>query len=196
MFTDLSAKISNLSQQEREEFIKAVYKLILNRDPTDRELQNYKYSLYTKWQVIKKLLESEEHKKLLENGSKFEKTKENLQSLEDKVRELETVIETLKKEHQALSEILQEKNRHIQQLREHLNTVYLTLTKSLEKRAHKEPYHTVAGTRVAEEIQADASTSNLNIGTPNSNESKPTASNPSAKSKNIITALLNKIKHG
>ena len=139
-------KLSKLPPAEREKAIKKAFKLVLGREPTLSELSRYKYSMVTKGNLLKELLKSKEHKDLLSKGNKYKELNLNKEKLEQKVFALENEIKSMQQEHVTLKLLLKEKNKHIHQLREHINTMYAESTGSFPARtlAEHEPEKSVA----------------------------------------------------
>ncbi|MCD4756411.1 hypothetical protein K8R20_02240 [bacterium] len=119
-----SAKKDLPSPKERLPMIKKVFKLVLNREPSSRELSFYKYGVQTKEEVVEKLLNSEEHKEMLKTFKKFPKLEERAKSAEHKASKLKQNIEDSGQEELHLKNLLDEKNREIAILRKKAEDPY------------------------------------------------------------------------
>ena len=97
--------------------IEKVYNEILCRKPDTRDINYYKYSTLNEEQIKKQLLASAEHKDMIQKGREYEKLKDRSEQLETRVRMLEGQISDHVEEFRELSNLLQEKNRYIQELR-------------------------------------------------------------------------------
>ncbi len=97
--------------------VKKLYKQILGREPSSREMAYYKYTLAKKEDITKRLLESEEHKKILEKAQKYPELEETNSKLKSKVLKLESKIKDNEEEFKQLQSLLKEKNATIKELR-------------------------------------------------------------------------------
>ncbi len=116
-----SAGGKRLSPQERVEMIEKVFTEILNRKPDTRDINYYKYSTLSEEEIRKQLLTGAEHKQLLLDGRDYKKLKDRALQAETRVKVLEGQIRDQVEEFRQLTNLLKEKNRHIQELRERLN---------------------------------------------------------------------------
>jgi hypothetical protein len=103
--------------QERVEMIKEIYKGILQREPSTRDINYYKYSTLDENQIRKQLITSSEHKDLIKNGNQYKKLKEQTEQLQTRTKMLESQIQDQLDEFKELNILLKEKNHHIQDLR-------------------------------------------------------------------------------
>lgn len=113
-----------LTPQERVEMIEKVYSEILDRKPDTRDINYYKYSTLSEDEIRKQLITGKEHKQLMQDGRDYKKMKERALTSETRVSMLESQIKDQVEEFKQLSELLNEKNRYIKQLREDLNSPY------------------------------------------------------------------------
>lgn len=111
-----------LSPQERVEMIEKVFNEILNRKPDTRDINYYKYSTLSEEEIKKQLLTGNEHKQLLLDGRDYKKLKDRALQAETRVKVLEGQIRDQVEEFRQLTNLLKEKNRHIQEMRERLNS--------------------------------------------------------------------------
>lgn len=111
-----------MTPQERVTMIEKVYVEILGRNPDTRDINYYKYSTLTEDEIKKQLLTGTEHKQLLLDGRDYKKLKERALQAETRVKLLEGQILDQVEEFKQLTTLLREKNRHISELRENLNS--------------------------------------------------------------------------
>lgn len=120
-FTKGGALGSSFSMKQppvgKSSLIKKVYKQVLGREPSSREMAYYKYSLAKKEDIIKRLLESEEHEDILEKAKKYPELEETNLKLESKVLKLESKLRDNEEEFKQLKSLLEEKNATIKELR-------------------------------------------------------------------------------
>ena len=107
-----------LTPEERVQMIETVYDEILCRKPDTRDINYYKYSTLNEDQIRKQLIASAEHKDMVKKGREYTKLKEHAEQLETRVKMLEGQLRDHVEEFRELSNLLQEKNRQIQQLRD------------------------------------------------------------------------------
>ncbi len=121
-FTKGGASASSFSMRQpsvkKSPLVKKIYKQILGREPSSREMAYYKYSSAKKEDIIKKLLEGDEHKELLEMAKKFPDLEETNSKLKSKVLKLTSKIKDNEEEFKQLKSLLEEKNATIKELRE------------------------------------------------------------------------------
>ena len=121
-FTKGGASASSFSMRQpsvkKSPLVKKIYKQILGREPSSREMAYYKYSSAKKEDIIKKLLEGDEHKQLLEMAKKFPDLEETNSKLKSKVLKLTSKIKDNEEEFKQLKSLLEEKNATIKELRE------------------------------------------------------------------------------
>jgi uncharacterized protein YhaN len=97
--------------------IKKIYKQILGREPSSREMAYYKYTSAKKEDIIKRLLESKEHEDILEKAQKYPELEQTNSKLKSKVLKLESKIKDNEEEFKQLKSLLEEKNTTIKELR-------------------------------------------------------------------------------
>lgn len=110
-----------LSPQDRVTMIENVFNEILGRKPDTRDINYYKYSTLSEEEVKKQLITGNEHKQLLQDGRDYKKQKERTLQAETRVKVLEGQIKDQIEEFKQLTNLLKEKNKYIQELREKLN---------------------------------------------------------------------------
>jgi chromosome segregation ATPase len=106
------------SSVKKSPLVKKIYKQILGREPSSREMAYYKYSSAKKEDIIKKLLEGEEHEEILEKAKKYPELEETNSKLKSKVLKLKSKVKDNEEEFKQLKSLLEEKNTTIKELRE------------------------------------------------------------------------------
>lgn len=122
--TNQNSTEKKLTPEEREEMIKKVYQYVLGREATVRDINYYKYSTLEEKDIAKQLLDSQEHKDILNNAREYIDLKSNFDKTEDKNRKMEIQIKDQIEEFKKLLQLLNEKNKYIEQLRRQLNNPY------------------------------------------------------------------------
>ena len=112
------------SPKERIPMIKEVFQLVLNREPSSRELSFYKYGIQGKQEITDKLLSEDEHKDALERSKEFSNMEDRAKNAEHKVKKLNQNIEDYGKEEIQLKSLLAQKNREIAILRRETSDPY------------------------------------------------------------------------
>lgn len=115
-----------MSQEERVEMIKRVYKKVFLRDAEQKDINYYKYTNYSEEELTNKLLGTEEFKKLMEQGKEYKKLLDKYEDLSLQYQNLQGQFESQQTEFKKLLTLLEEKNRHIQDLRKKLDDPYAT----------------------------------------------------------------------
>lgn len=111
---------------ERTKEIEKVYKLVLGRKPTSREVSYYRYSTSKKDEIIKKLLESDEHKDLAKKGRDYPDLEERERLDQNTILKLKHGIEDQQEEFNQMRSLLNEKNKEIDSLRGEKKVPYVT----------------------------------------------------------------------
>lgn len=106
-----------MTPEERVQMIERIYNEIFQRSPDTRDINYYKYSTLSEDQIRRQLTASAEHTDMIKKGREYEGIKEHAEQLESRVNMLESQIKDHVEEFRELSNLLQEKNRLIQQLR-------------------------------------------------------------------------------
>ncbi|MBD3329174.1 hypothetical protein GF357_01640 [Candidatus Dojkabacteria bacterium] len=123
-----------LTPEERINMIKRLYKKVLGRKATTRDINYYKYSTLSEEQILKQLAEGQEHTQLIKNGKEYNKLMERLDTAESRVKKLEAQIKDELQEFKKLLQILKEKNRYIEELRKENQNPYNIPGQTLEQR--------------------------------------------------------------
>jgi len=113
--------------------VKKIYKLVLGREPSSREAAYYKYSEAKKDEIVKKLLESEEHKEIIEKAKKYPELEEKNSQLESTVLKLKSRAKDKANEFTELRRLLEEKNETLLNLRKEKSAPYLSDEKLLKE---------------------------------------------------------------
>lgn len=106
-----------MTPEERVKMIERIYNEIFQRSPDTRDINYYKYSTLSEDQIRRQLTASAEHTDIIKKGREYNGIKEHAEQLESRVRMLEGQIKDHVEEFRELSNLLQEKNHLIQQLR-------------------------------------------------------------------------------
>jgi hypothetical protein len=105
------------SPKERIPMIKEVFELVLNREPSSRELSFYKYGMQDREEIIDKLLNDDEHKEAFEKAKGLPEIEEQKKQAEHNVMQLKQNIEDSQEEIIQIKNLLEEKNKEIAILR-------------------------------------------------------------------------------
>ena len=119
MFSDFE------SLSDKIPMIEEVYEKVLGRKPSSRELSLYKYSVLKRDEITRKLLNSEEHKEIVEKGRAYSELEERERLAKSNILKLKHGIEDMVVEHDELKNILDEKNKIIEKLREEKTAPYI-----------------------------------------------------------------------
>jgi len=109
---------------DRASTIEKIYMQVLNRKPSSRELSYYKYSMVEEEEIRIKLLDSDEHKKLLEDARRLPGIEDQLKNSELTIKKSNQKIQDLDQQIQENSILLNERNRVIVDLRSELQNPY------------------------------------------------------------------------
>ena len=120
MFSDFE------SLSDKIPMIEEVYEKVLGRKPSSRELSLYKYSVLKRDEITRKLLNSEEHKEIVEKGRAYSELEERERLAKSNILKLKHGIEDMVVEHDELKNILEEKNKIIEKLREEKTAPYIS----------------------------------------------------------------------
>ena len=128
-----SSQLSFQGPPTKSPQVKEIFELVLGREPSSREISYYKYSTLKREQIVKKLLEGDEHRNVLEKAKKFPELKEENRNFESTVLKLKTMLEDRENEFLELKRLLVEKNNTIDTLRQNKDIPFLTDKKVLEE---------------------------------------------------------------
>ncbi len=115
---------------EKASIVENIFKEVLGRKPSSRELSYYKYSTLLDDEIRVKLLTSEEHKKILENSSKLPNVENQLRDSQLNEKRLVQKITDFNEQMSETNILLTEKNREIEGLREELKNPYNLVNRS------------------------------------------------------------------
>ena len=110
--------------KDREDFTKSSFQKILGREPSSREMSFYKYGEMEEDSIFKELLDSEEHKKLIEEAKESKSLNNKVNELNSNIEKLKSLIDGKAKEYRDLLALLDEKNTEIKRLRETEKNIY------------------------------------------------------------------------
>ncbi|WKZ29998.1 MAG: hypothetical protein QY314_04295 [Candidatus Dojkabacteria bacterium] len=119
----LSMSLSKMPEDQRREVITRLFKLVVGKEPQEKDFNYYRFSALTEDGLIRNLLNTQEHKKILDQSGEFNTVQSSQRNMELKVKTLEMHLASLQNELKTLQEILEEKNRYIQNLRATINPV-------------------------------------------------------------------------
>lgn len=119
-----------MTPDERIQMIESVYEEVLNRKPDTRDINYYKYSTLQEDEIRKQLLKGKEHKQLIADGIEYKKMRAKADQAETRVTMLESQIKDQVVEFRQLTELLKEKNRYINELRNEQQNPYNLTTPS------------------------------------------------------------------
>lgn len=123
-------KTSSISK--RTPMIEKIFEEVLGRRPSSRELAYYRYGVLKEEDIRKKLLKSDEHKKIIEDAGKLPNLEEELKSVRVSERKLVQRIEDINGESVELRKLLEYKDSLIERLRLKISNPY-DLPSSTEK---------------------------------------------------------------
>ena len=106
--------------------LEEIYKLVLGRKPTSRELAYYRYSPLKKDEIVKKLLNSDEHKEIIEKGRLYPELEEREKLDQNTILKLKHKIEDQNSEYDEMKSMLDQKNKEIANLREEKRLPFVT----------------------------------------------------------------------
>lgn len=128
--------------------IEQMYELILGRKPSSRESAYYKYSPLSENEIRIKLLESQEHKNIIEDAQKIKGLENELRSGQISEKKLNQQVIDLGKQIDEGQILLNEKSNIILELREQLQNPY-NLPSQVQK--YEEGFDVYRSVRVKEE---------------------------------------------
>ncbi|MDD4382396.1 MAG: hypothetical protein PHE21_03600 [Candidatus Dojkabacteria bacterium] len=114
------------TDEDKSPIIEKIFDMVLSRKPTSRELSYYRYSVLKKESIINKLLNSQEHKELVSKGREYPILEENERIAKSTILKLKHNIEDISQEHEDLRELLIEKNKMIESLREEKTAPFIS----------------------------------------------------------------------
>lgn len=109
---------------DRVPMIEKIFKEVLGRKPSSRELAYYKYGVLKENDIRVKLLQSEEHAKLIADATTLPGIENELKSVRLSEIKLTQRIEDINQEILELQKLLNEKNFLIKGLREEIRNPY------------------------------------------------------------------------
>ncbi|KKQ17161.1 MAG: hypothetical protein US29_C0012G0001, partial [candidate division WS6 bacterium GW2011_GWF1_36_8] len=111
---------------EKSSAIEEAYELVLGRKPTSREQSYYRYSSAKKEEILKKLLNSDEHKEVIKKGRDYPELEDREKLGQSTILKLKHSIEDQQSEVNEMKSMLEQKNREIAILREEKNIPFVT----------------------------------------------------------------------
>lgn len=113
-----------LTPEEREALVKKLYKEILGREATARDINYHKYGISGEDEIRKQLISSEEFKTMISNATKYNEIKDKYNKTMQRNNQMEAQIKDQIEEFKKLLQLLNEKNKYIEKLRTELNNPY------------------------------------------------------------------------
>jgi hypothetical protein len=120
------------SRSEKASVIEKIFLKVLGRKPSSRELAYYKYGILKEDDIRTKLLESDEHKKLVKDAKKLPYVEDEVKNVRVSERKLLQKIEDIMGEVIELKKLLEQKDQKIRVLRKEVENPY-DLPTSLER---------------------------------------------------------------
>lgn len=111
-------------QVDRVPMIEKVFKEVLGRKPSSRELAYYKYGVIKEDGIRSKLIKSQEHKDLIDSALKLPGVENELKSVRVSEKKLGQKVEDIRLEIVESEKLLNEKNFLIKELREKVSNPY------------------------------------------------------------------------
>lgn len=109
---------------EKEENIEKIFMNVLGRKPSSRELAYYKYSIIKESDIILKLVNSDEHKNIIEKAFELQGVEEENKNIKISEKKLSQQLNDVNLEIDEYKKLLSEKDRIIAELREKIKNPY------------------------------------------------------------------------
>ena len=103
--------------EERQNKIEKIYMDVLGRHPSSREILHYKYVQTPLEEIYTDLINSQEHKDILERNRKYKDTQEDNRKLMSAITKMRNLLDDKSKELSTMKSLLVEKNNAIKSLR-------------------------------------------------------------------------------
>ncbi|MFW5702784.1 MAG: hypothetical protein ACOCXP_02345 [Candidatus Dojkabacteria bacterium] len=110
------AGTSNMSRDERKKMIETYYKKAFGKQPEQGDVNYFLNIGVSGEQLLKRILESEDHKVLVENAQKYDELKSEYDKLETESTKLKDQLNDQRKVLENLNSLLLQKNYALQQL--------------------------------------------------------------------------------
>jgi len=105
-----------LTREERKALIEKVYKIVLGREPTQKECDDNLKTSIDEFDLIKKLIESEEHKNILNESKEYKKLTEEVKILKEEKVRIEKELKESQKMITSLEKVNTLKNKALRKL--------------------------------------------------------------------------------
>ena len=112
------------SKTDRTDAIEKIFMNVLGRKPSSREMAYYKYSPIKEEDIITKLINSDEHKKIIESALKLPGVQEELKNVRISEKKLQQQLDDFNEEIAEYKKLLSEKDKLISELRERIKNPY------------------------------------------------------------------------
>lgn len=106
----------NMSRDERKKMIEKYYKMAFGKDPDQGDVNYFLNIGVSGEQLLKRILESEDHLKLVKNSLKYDELKKEYDETKTKAEKLEDQLKDQRKVLESLNSLLLQKNYALQQL--------------------------------------------------------------------------------
>jgi len=105
-----------LTREERKALIEKVYKIVLGREPTQKECDDNLRTSIEEFDLIKKLIESEEHKNIINESKEYKKLTEEVKTITEEKLRIEKELKESQKMIIALEKVNTLKNKALRKL--------------------------------------------------------------------------------
>lgn len=109
---------------DRVPMIEEIFEEVFGRKPSSREIAYYKYGVLKEDAIRKKLVKSEEHKKIVEKAKSLPGLESDLKNTKVSERKLQQKLEDVNQEIIESQKLLNERNILIKELRERVSNPY------------------------------------------------------------------------
>jgi hypothetical protein len=109
-----------MDREERKEMIKKTFLKVLGKEPSQNDLNYYLNTGIAETDLIKKLIEGEEHTKIIQNANEFKELSDKVAKLNAEVDQLKTNGKDTKLMQESMNRLLEHKNLLIARLHQEL----------------------------------------------------------------------------
>jgi uncharacterized coiled-coil protein SlyX len=113
----------NMTREERKEMINKYYKKALGEEPEQSDLNYFLNIGISEEQFLKRVLDSQDHKDLVENAKKYDELKKKHDELETKFESTDRGLKDQRNVMERLNSLLLQKNRALSQLQKRVQTL-------------------------------------------------------------------------
>lgn len=127
-----------MSRDERKEMIIKYFKKAFGQEPKDSDINYFLNIGISEEQLLKRIMDSEDHKKQVENANKYQELKEKYDKLETKAFNLENKLKDQNRIMTSLRDLLDQKNLFLSQLqKQNQNLIHKIEERQSGKRPEK-----------------------------------------------------------